>query len=230
MADPLHNKDYRDFNTRVSSSAGTGLDENRGKTMAYQAPLHDPIRKGAMSADRELPSEETDLDRRLPEGGNHRLNRTAEQIGGALGRAVSQARRVPDSARQGLHLVRDRAQRVGGSAAEQISSSGSSLANSAQQRARELLDVVEERGGILLDKVDEIGHDIADRAGQLKDQLDDRTRELRTSARLRAQEARLEGERILREYPLQTLACVAGAAFILGVSLRIVRANHAHRY
>ena len=67
MADPLHNKDYRDFNTRVSSSAGTGLDENRGKTMAYQAPLHDPIRKGAMSADRELPSEETDLDRRLPE-------------------------------------------------------------------------------------------------------------------------------------------------------------------
>ena len=79
------------------------------------------------------------------------------------------------------------------------------------------------RGGILLDKVDEIGHGIADRAGQLKDQLDDRTRELRTSARL-------EGERILREYPLQTLACVAGAAFILGVSLRIVRANHAHRY
>ena len=132
MADPLHNKDYRDFNTRVSSSAGTGLDENRGKTMAYQAPLHDPIRKGAMSADRELPSEEADLDRRLPEGGNHRLNRTAEQIGGALGRAVSQARRVPDSARQGLHLVRARAQRVGGSAAEQISSSGSSLANSAQ--------------------------------------------------------------------------------------------------
>ena len=54
MADPLHNKDYRDFHTRVSSSAGTGLDENRGKTMPYQAPLHDPIRKGAMSADRDL--------------------------------------------------------------------------------------------------------------------------------------------------------------------------------
>ena len=96
MADPLHNKDYRDFNTRVSSSTGTGLDENRGKTMAYQAPLRDPIRKGAMSADRELPSEEADLDRRLPEGGNHRLNRTAEQINDVVTGATAESRVLPD--------------------------------------------------------------------------------------------------------------------------------------
>jgi ElaB/YqjD/DUF883 family membrane-anchored ribosome-binding protein len=227
MADPLHNDDYGQFKPGVSS---TGTDDNRGKTMAYQAPLHDPIRKGAMSLDRELPSEEAGFDRQLPEGGNHRLNRTAEQIGGALGRVVSQARRVPDSARHGLHLVRDRAQQVGGGAASQISSSASSLAGNAQQRARELLDVVEERGGIVLDKVDEIGHQLAERGNQLKNQIDDRTRELRVNARQRAQEARLQGERILRDYPLQTIGCVAGAAFILGVSLRIVRANHARRY
>src|SRR2546423_14886247 len=84
MADPLHNKDYRDFNTRVSSSAGTGLDENRGKTMAYQAPLHDPIRKAAVSADHELPLEETDLDRRAAGGGEYPPSRMWGKDGGGL--------------------------------------------------------------------------------------------------------------------------------------------------
>src|SRR5437588_10608866 len=220
MADPLHSRDFREFefDTRTSEPVGTGLEQNRENTVAYQAPLEDPILKGTMRPEREL-----------PEAGNPRLNRTAEQIGSALGKAVTHARRVPDTARRGLHVVRDRAQEAGDGAAAQISSSASSLAGSAQQRARdwadsaqqkarELVDVAEERGRVLLDKADDLGQNVAQRAGEIKQQLDERTRELRAKARLSVQQARWRGERLIQERPLQVLAGIAGAAFVVGVS------------
>ncbi|PYY15792.1 MAG: hypothetical protein DMG61_06155, partial [Acidobacteria bacterium] len=110
MADPLQ-KDNFQF-----PSVDEELEENRGRVIAYQAPRQDPIRKRATVSGTDTGLDFVSPDRQLPEGGSRRLNRAAEQLGGAVGRAVSQARRVPDSARERLHLVRDRAQRVGSTA------------------------------------------------------------------------------------------------------------------
>src|SRR5690348_2794658 len=121
MAEPLH----KDFSNVEERSAGSMEFEQHGNTMAYEAPLEDPIRKGRM-----------DPERQLPEGGNHRLNRAAEQIGTAMGKAVSQARRAPETARRGIHVVRDRAQGAKTSAIDHLSSSR----DATQQRARQIAD------------------------------------------------------------------------------------------
>ena len=234
MPDPLMSND--DLSS-VEPRSTVSVESRAEETVAYQAPLEDPIRKGEISPDRQLPEE-----------GTPRLNRTAQQIGGTIGRVVSQARKAPDSARQGLHLVRNRAQQMKGQAAEQISSSASSLADSAEQRIREIgdaaravteraqqraaewMDLAEERGRVLLDKADDVAQFVAERTSGLKQELDSRTRELRENTRMRLYEARLRARYTIREHPLETLGCIAGAAFILGVSLRIVRSRNASRY
>jgi ElaB/YqjD/DUF883 family membrane-anchored ribosome-binding protein len=238
MPDPLINDDFDDVESR-SGSAGAELRQSVGT--AYQPPLEDPIRKGDIGPDREL-----------PEAGSPQLNRTARQVGGAIGGVVSQARRLPDSARRGLHLVRGRAQELGEQTAGQISGSASSLAGNAQdrirglqdaarkageraqQRAGELMDLAEERARVLLDKTldktDELATYFAGHTEQLRQQIDESSRELRNNARIRVYEMRLRARHTVREYPMETLGCLAGAAFILGVALRIMRSHNANRY
>jgi len=235
MADPLQKDDFR------YSSVDEELEESRGKVMAYQAPLQDPIRRRAtisgIDADMDIASPE----RQLPEGGNPRLNRAAEQLGGAVGKVVSQARRAPDSARERLRLVRDRAQEVKSSAVDRISGPASSLAEAAEHRARnlatmaqdkagDLMDRVEERGRAALDQVDQLTKKAAARVDHFKEEVEERSRELRMKARLRAEEVRMRGERLVQEHPLEILGCIAGAAFLAGLSLRILRAKNARRY
>ena len=235
MADPLQNDDFR------YSSTEEELEESRGKVMAYQAPRQDPIRRRAMVSEFDVGSELPSPDLQLPEGGNPRLNRAAEQVGGAVGRVVSQARRVPASARQRLHVVRDRAQEVTSSAADRISGTASSLAETAEHRARDLattaqqkasdlMDRFEEHGRVAFDEVDQLSKRAAARVGQLKQEVEERSRELRMKARLRAEQMRMRGERMIQEHPLEILGCIAGVAFITGVALRIVRAHDARRY
>jgi ElaB/YqjD/DUF883 family membrane-anchored ribosome-binding protein len=161
---------------------------------------------------------------------------------------VSQTRRLPDSARRGLHLVRDRTQEIGEKTARQISGSASSLAGNAQerilglqdaarqageraqQRASELMDLAEECARVLVDRTDEIAAYLAQRTEGLKQEIDQRGRELRNNARIRVYEMRLRARHTVREYPLETLGCLAGAAFIFGVALRIARSRNANRF
>jgi len=217
MADPLQKDDFR------YSSVDEELEESRGKVMAYQAPLQDPIRRRAtisgIDADMDIASPK----RQLPEGGNPRLNRAAEQLGGAVGKVVSQARRAPDSARERLHLVRDRAQEVTEHRAR-------NLATMAQDKAGDLMDRVEERGRAALDQVDQLTKKAAARVDHFKEEVEERSRELRMKARLRAEEVWMRGERLVQEHPLEILGCIAGAAFLAGLSLRILRAKNARRY
>lgn len=219
MADPLR---YNDLVQAEESSVGVDRQA--------ESPFEDSLKKGEMNPNRQL-----------PESGNPKLNRTAEQIGGTLGKAVIQARRAPDSAKQRLQIVKKRVREAGANASDQVSGSASSLAGNAQQRARnlsnraqqragELMDAAEVRGRALLDKADEIRNQISQRGDELKQQLDDRTHELQQAARLRLEQARLRGERLVRERPLHVLAAIGAAGFILGVSLRIVRSRNASRY
>ena len=235
MADPLQKDDFR------FSSIDEELDEKRGKVMAYHVPLQDPIRRRATVSRTNMGLDLPRPDWQLPEGGNRHLNRAAEQVGGAIGRAVSQARRVPDSARERLQLVRDRAKQAKDTVADRISSSASSLADgaeqraltlaaTAQERARDWMDRAEERGRVALDEVDQLSRKATERATRLKEEIEERSREWRMKARLRAEQMRGQGERMIHQHPLEVLGCIAGVAFLAGVSLRIVRARNACRY
>lgn len=231
MADPLQREDLR------YPSVDEELEESRGKVMAYQAPREDLISRSAPFTGIDTEVDVASPDRQLPEGGNRRLNRAAEQVGGAMGRVVSQARRVPDLARQRLHLVRDRAQEMKSSAEGSASSIVETaqdrarlLAMTAQDKARDLMDRVEERGRAALDEVDQLSRKAAERMSHFKEDMEERSRELRTKAWLRAEQMRMRSQNIVREHPLEVLGCIAGAAFLAGVSLRIVRAKNARRY
>jgi ElaB/YqjD/DUF883 family membrane-anchored ribosome-binding protein len=254
MADPLHrSSDVPEFDTYPASAGNAGSSRNDNKSSPRRPQAEDQV----LGPDRELPAEIPILDphRELERGetaSNGRLNRTAEQIGGALGQAVNQARRAPANARQRLHVVRNRAAQAGGSAAEDISTSASSFADNAQQKARELgdnaqqkardlartakekardlADAAEQRGRVIAEKAGEIGDRVQQRAGEIKQELDSRTRELRAQARFRADQVRLRGEHIIRERPLETLGCIAAGAFALGVILRIARSRNASGY
>ena len=239
MADPLHNKDFPELGARGTLPIAT--EDRRPNAVPYEPRLEDTIRKGEI-----YPSA------RAESAGNPRLNRTAEQIGTALGKTVSQVKRAPETARRGLHVVRSRAQEAQSSTADQIATSASALADTAQQRAhefaniaqqkareladtadrraRELADVAEERGRALLDKADEISDKVAERGKELRQQIELRTREARAEARLRAQQTRLQSERLIQEKPLHVLGGIAAAAFVLGISLRIMRSRNASRY
>jgi len=218
MADPLRKDAFR------SVTIAEELDETRGR-----------VSRTDLNMDMASP------DRQLPEAGNPRLNRAAEQVGGAVGRVVSQARRVPDSAWEKLHLVRDRAEQAKDAVSNRISSSASSLADTAEQRARslvgttqekarDLMDRVEERGRVAFDEVDQLSRRAAERASEIKDRIEEQSRELRLQARLRAEQMRRRAQRLVHEHPLEVLGGIAGAALLAGVSLRIVRAHNARRH
>ena len=234
MADPLQKDDFR------SLPVDEELDENSGTAMAPPARSEDPIRRYATASRSDVGLNLPSPDWQLPEGGNRRLKRAAEQVGGAVGRAVVQARRVPESARDRLHLVRDRVLQASNAAADRISGSASSLVDAAEQRARNLsaateekardfIDRAEVRARVALDEVDELGRKAAERASRIKQDVEERSRKWRMKARLRTGQIRMQGERLVEQHPLEVLGCIAGAAFLAGISLRIVRARNARR-
>jgi len=234
MADPLQKDDFR------SLPVDEDLDEGVGTAIAYPVRSEAPMRQYPTASGSDVGLNLPKPGRQLPEGGSRRLNRAAEQVGTAVGRAVVQARRVPDSARDRLHLVRDRVRQASNAAAERISGSASSLVDAAEQRARNLtaateekardfMDRAEGRARVALDEMDELGRKAAERASRIKQDVEERSRKWRIEARLRARQIRMQGERLVEQHPLKVLGCIAGAAFLAGISLRIVRARNARR-
>lgn len=253
MADPLHRDEVRDFEVSDVATPVSPGERSGGN----RVPLHDPVLQGlnnplsgTMNPERQLAADFH---------ANRRLNRTAESIGGGLGRAVSRARRMPESARRGLHVVRDRASAAGGEAAESLSASASSLADSARHKAEELRVTAEQHGHELREKArelrnkagelgesisqragelgesistraSELGDNVQRHAGELKRQVEVRSRELRAQARLKTQEVRLRGKLLVHERPLETLGGIAAGAFVTGVVLRIVRSRNGRGY
>lgn len=213
MPDPLKKDDFQ------FPLVDDELEESRGKVMAYRAPQEDPIRRRARISGTDMGLDLVSPDRQLPEGGKIRLNRAAERIGGVVGRAVFHARRVPHSARERLHLVRDRAQHAKDTVADRILNSASSLADAAQERVHALATTAQEQARDFTDKVEERGRAALDEVDRLS-----------IKARLRAEQMRRRGELMINEHPLEILGFIAGAALIAGISLRIVRAHNARRY
>jgi len=220
MADALQKDDFR------FPFVEDEPEESRGKVMANQAPREDPIRRRARVSRTDMGLDLVSPDRQLSEWGNIRLNRAAERVGEAVGQVVFQARRVPDSARERLRLIRDRAQQL----ADAVVKRAQIMATTAQERADNLMDRVEESGRAALDEVDHLNRKGITRASQLKEQVTVRSREWKMKARVRAEQIRMRGGEMINGHPLKLLGCIAGAALITGISLRIVRARNARRY
>jgi hypothetical protein len=137
------------------------------------------------------------------------LVRGAEQIGQKLGRAVVAVRQSSEEARTRLRLVKseldERLQRTSRAASEATRDLRADL----RGRAAELADTAQRTASGWKE----------DAARQLCD--------LRDTAAARTAQMRFESRRIVSEYPLHVLAGVAAAAFLAGISIRIVRSRNA---
>lgn len=157
------------------------------------------------------------LDHLLPEratDSNRGLNRSARRVGRGVGTAVANVRHLPRQIRgmkSRLYVVGEHAR---GNAAERAATLKDSAA----------------------DRLSQLGNNASARASELADRLNHRldearriaarkTTQARQTARRRVIEARVKVQYWKSEYPLQTIAALAGVAFVTGMALRIWRSN-----
>lgn len=146
------------------------------------------------------------------------LNRSAEAIGRGVGTAVSGVRQIPrqfDRLRSRIYLVSDN-----------TAASMADLRDSAEARATEWRDAAEM--GLL---------ELADKASvytsTIRGRANGRLREFRRHAGHRLGALRHNAQQRLEDAgdwrpqrPLQVIAASAGAAFVVGVMLRVWRSSH----
>lgn len=173
------------------------------ETAANRPDLSPPI-----PASRELPiASDTTADLSGEPEGEKRMVEVAERIGGALGSAVNRARRLEGEVRTRLRVVEGQ---------------GRAQVRSASDAAQSMAHSVGER-------ITEISRQAGQNASQMREQLKTDARERVTSWRESAQEGaadlRRRAGRIREHSPLQALAVLGVAAFLIGASLRIWRSR-----
>lgn len=137
----------------------------------------------------------------LPCSENPRLNRTAENIGTALGTTVGKMR-------SGLSLVQTRPREMAHDFSQKLSQQAESLSAAAVERAEQLGDVAEEKVSLTFNAAQE------------------QWASLRENARIRIIELRKQAAILRDEHPLELIGAFAGAAFVLGAALKVWRSNH----
>lgn len=140
-------------------------------------------------------------ERTLPREENPRLNRTAETIGAALGTTVGKMR-------SGISLVQDRRREATQGISSTISQTSESLSAAAMEKAERLGDFAEEKVSALANSAQE-RWDVVSRA-----------------TRNRVFELRQQAARARDREPIKVILAFAGAAFVIGIALRIWRANN----
>lgn len=132
----------------------------------------------------------------LPEARNG-ITGTAERIGSAVGSAQRQVRR-------GLTLV---------------SSGATHLSQIERERLHRAASTLQEIGG----EVTGIRHEAARRLDQWSADTGGRLQQLRHDIVSAPSRLRLRGQQLAAQYPLQTIAAIAGVSFAVGVALRLSR-------
>lgn len=151
----------------------------------------------------------------LERGGRGRMTDTAERIGSAVGACQRQVRR-------GLELVR----RPNGGTIAFPSSGASSTAERAKQLVREEVDRAARWGQHSGDEVVEIRRQTAQKMDEWSELAGERIQDFRRELSSALSPYRKRAQQFAEEYPLQTIAAIAGAGFALGVALRIRRSHH----
>ncbi len=150
----------------------------------------------------------------LERGGRGRMADTAERIGSAVGACQRQVRR-------GLELVR----RPNGGTIVFPSSGASSTANRANQLVREKAERASRWGQRSGDEVVEIRRQTAQKMDEWSELAGEHIQAFRRELSSALSLYRERAQQLAEEYPLQTIAAIAGAGFVLGVALRIRRSH-----
>lgn len=132
----------------------------------------------------------------LPEARSS-ITGTAERIGSAVGSAQRQVRR-------GLTLVY---------------SGAAHLSHMEHENLQRAAGAVEEIGG----EVADMGHQAARRLDQWSAEAGERLQRIRLQMTGAPSRLRTRGQQLAAQYPLQTIAAIAGVSFAAGVALRLSR-------
>lgn len=169
-----------------------------------------------------LPSRTIDSNMPLPRGqSNTALEQTARQVGTAVGKAVVTIRKTQerlkdvasqtgDAAASRLSDVKTRAQET----ANRVSNIGETVKNKAQEWTETATAKAEELRQVTVAKAEELRQATAARVSELGSQI--KTGYYRT---------RLRANQVVRDYPLHVVLAAGAVGFLLGVGLRIWRAN-----
>ena len=87
------------------------------------------------------------------------------------------------------------------------------------------LETVTEKSKEVGEKLSEVAAETRDRAKDLALEAGRRAQDLREAAIYRAQQARREARRFTNERPMHAILAIGGAAFVVGLVLRIWRSN-----
>jgi ElaB/YqjD/DUF883 family membrane-anchored ribosome-binding protein len=151
----------------------------------------------ALDPERELPPATTET--------NPRLNEAAEAIGGALGSATRQVQNVRDR----FTVIRGGGVQGGPSTTEQI-----------RQTAQEKVAELKERAGAAMEQA---RIQATTRLEEARAKASRMAQDARETATERARMVRQRAARFTEERPLMALGIIAGAAFLLGIFLRVRR-------
>jgi ElaB/YqjD/DUF883 family membrane-anchored ribosome-binding protein len=127
------------------------------------------------------------------------LVQRAQQIGAALGRAVSN-----------LRNAKERLQELGSETNEAAATHLSDLVETAKVKAHEL-------GQAAATRASEVGAAVAEKAGQLGEQ-----------AKAGYFRARRRANQVSRDYPLHVVVAAGAVGLLVGIGMRIWRANRAY--
>ena len=143
---------------------------------------------------------------RLLEKGKSPLEQRAADLGTAAGKVVSMFRQARDGVtRLPEHPMIERISDLAGGARERVGSLGSAAVENAQHVAQ-----------VARDKTAELGR-----------QVMEKTADLGRQAKFGYYRARLRANQTVREYPLQVALAAGLVGFLIGIGLRIRRANRA---
>jgi len=144
---------------------------------------------------------------RLLEKGRSPLEQRAAELGTAAGKVVSLFRQASSSVKSlPEHPIAERISDLAGETRQRIDQ----LRSAAVENAQNVVDLAR-------DKTVELGR-----------QVKEKTADLGRQAKLGYYRARLRANQTVREYPVQVALAAGLAGFLIGVGLRIRRANRAY--
>jgi ElaB/YqjD/DUF883 family membrane-anchored ribosome-binding protein len=138
------------------------------------------------------------------------LEQRARQVGAALGKTVA-----------GVRKAQDRVRNIAGGATE----TGVNLTETAKTRAREAVARISDLADAAKSKAQEWGEVAASQADQLRQTTQRKAAELGSQVKTGYYRARIRANEVTRDYPLHVVLGAGILGFLLGVGLRIWRAN-----
>ena len=177
-------------------------------------PKYDTYPAEPPAPEKALPKDTIDEpERQLPQD-TSALDERARQVGAAMGKVVVMLRRTQSR-------LQDLASETGDNAGTRINE----LTETAKAKAQGTAARVTELASAAKSKTQEIGQAAISRADELRQAAVEKASDLGTQAREGYDRARQRATRIANEYPVQVVLGAGLAGLLLGVGLRIWRAN-----